>query len=118
MKKLILIACLMFAPVTVLFTSSCASSPVTQNVTVQTLKSVGQSAETTVTLSAKLYQSGTITPAQARVVFDFYNQKFQPAFRVAVTAAHSDLSSLASPDVLALAAQLSSLVVQFQNHTP
>ncbi len=117
MRKLLVILCLFTAPLPALFTS-CATAPSARIVEVQTLKSVGEAAETTMTLSAKLYAAGTITPAQARIVFDFYNQKFQPAFRLAAAAAHSDLSTLASPDVLALAAQMSSLVAQFQNHTP
>lgn len=91
-------------------------APSARVVQVQTLKSVGQTAEASVALSAQLYRDGTITPAQARQVADFYDQKFQPAFRFAVSAAQSNLDSIASPDVMALASQLSALVVQFQSH--
>lgn len=113
MKKLTLILCLLFAPIPAIVTS-CSTLPTERVVAVQSLKTVGQSAEDAVALSAKLYAANQITPAQARVVFDFYNTKFQVAFRVAVTAAKGDLSTLASPDIASLAAQLASLVSQYQ----
>ncbi len=114
MKKLLLIISLTFAvPVAVLETG-CTTTPSTQNIEVQTLKAVGQSAEGAVALSAQLYQAKTITADQARQVMDFYNLKFIPVFKLAVATAHSDLSSIASPDVLALASQLSALVISFQ----
>jgi len=104
------------APIATLFTG-CAA-PSARVVQVQTLKAVGQSTESAVSLSAQLYRDAKITPAQARQVMDFYDQKFQPAYRVAVVAVNSNLDSIASPDLANLAAQLSALVVQFQNHTP
>jgi signal recognition particle receptor subunit beta len=68
--------------------------------------------------SAHLYQNGAITAAQANQVRSIYDSRFQPAFRLAVAAAKADLSTAASPDLIALASQLSSLIIQFQNHTP
>lgn len=97
----------------------CSSPPSARVVQVQSLKAVGQSAEAAVTLSANLYGAGQITAVQARQVMDFYNQKFQPAFRVAVSAVNANLDSIASPDLQALANQLSNLVAAFaNNHTP
>ncbi len=110
--RLVALACFAIAiPVVV---TSCSTTPHTQNVEVQTLKSVGQTAEAAVVLSAQLYRDGKITAAQARQVMDLYDGKFQPAFRFAVAAAHSDLSSVANPDVMNLATQLSALVASFK----
>jgi len=112
MKRLFLILALAFA--TPFVATSCKTTPSTQNVEVQSLKAVGQSAEASVELSAQLYRDHKITDAQARQVMDFYNQRFQPIYRLAVTTAHSDLGSIASPDLMNLAVQLSALVVSFQ----
>lgn len=79
----------------------------------QSLKSVGQAAEQAVVVSARLYQDGQLTAAQAREVLDFFNQKFQPAFRLAVLAVQSDLSP-ASPEVLSLGGQLSALLLSYR----
>lgn len=119
MKTLTLILCLLCAPATALFTSCANVAPPAQRVVaVQTLKSVGEAAEATVTLSAKLYADNKITSVQARAVFDFYNQKFQPAFRLAVAAVKADVSSAASPDLIALGLKLADLVPQFTTHSP
>lgn len=121
MKKLLpvlaaLCAFVLAAPFLAL-SGGCAA-PSARVAQVQTLKGVGQAAEASVELSAQLYRDGRITPAQARQVADFYDQKFQPAYRLAVAAVNANLDSIASPDVAALASQLSALVVSFQNHTP
>lgn len=99
------------APVT--FTS-CASSPSSRVVEVQSLKATGQTAEAAVMLSARLYQGGTITATQARAVLDLYDLKFQPAFRVAVAAAHTDLNQLSPREVANLAAQIVNLVNSYR----
>lgn len=98
--------------------TGCSSPPSARVAQVQTLKSVGESAEAAVALSAHLYQAGTITAAQAKQVINFYDQRFQPAFRLAVTAVNANLDSIASPDILSLATQLATLVQSFQNHSP
>lgn len=114
--RMLLIGVALFAaPVTIL-TTACQQAPSQRVVQVQSLKAVGQSAEVAVSLSAQLYRDGRITGAQARQVADLYDLKFQPAFRLAVAAAQANLDSIASPDVLTLATQLSNLVIQFQNH--
>jgi len=112
MKKLLLIICLSVAvPVA---QQGCASSPSTQNTQVQTLKAVGHAAEATVALSAQLYSQGVITAPQARQVMDLYNFQFQKAFGVAVIAAHYDITSIASDDLVKLSVQLANLVTEFQ----
>ncbi len=112
MKRLTLILCLLCAPFPALFTS-CSQAPSERVVFVQTLKSIGQTAETTVAVSARLYQAGDISPAQAHSVAVFYDQVFQKAFKTAVFAAKSNLDTVASPDLVALAQQLSSMVSSF-----
>lgn len=111
MRKLLLLLALSVTP---LVSTSCQTAPSERVIQVQTLKAVGASAEAAVGLSAQLYRDKKITPAQARSVMDFYDQKFQPAFRLAVSAARSDLSTVASPDLVALASELSALVLKLQ----
>jgi hypothetical protein len=119
MKKLVLAVCLFIAAFALSTAPvGCSSPPSSRVAQVQTLKAVGQSAEGAVQLSARLYQGGSITADQARQVMDFYNTKFQPAFRIAVAAVNANLDSLASPDVSALASQLSALVLSFKKHMP
>lgn len=100
------------------FFSACSTAPSARVIQVQTLKAVGQSAESAVALSAQLYRDGKITAAQARQVMDFYDTRFQPTYRLAVAAVNANLDSIASPDVLALANQLSALVISFQHPSP
>lgn len=116
MRKLFLALALAFsAPI---LATSCSTAPSERVATVQTLKGVGHTADAAVALSAQLYRDQRITAAQARQVLDFYNQKFQPSFRLAVAMVNANLDSVASPDLVALASQLSALVVQFQNSRP
>jgi parvulin-like peptidyl-prolyl isomerase len=95
--------------------TGCSTPPPARVVQVQSLKAVGQSAEAAVTLTANLYAAHQITGTQARQVMDFYDQKFQPAFRVAVAAVNANMDSIASPDLQGLANQLSNLVATFAN---
>ncbi len=98
--------------------TGCKTAPDSRHVQYATLKAVGDTADGAVALGAHLYQQGTITAAQATQINAFYDQKFQPAYRVAVSAARADLSSVASPDLMNLAAQLAALVDSFQHKTP
>lgn len=93
--------------------TGCSTAPSARVSQVMTLKAVGHSAEAAVQSTARLYQAGTITAAQARQVMDIYDQKFQPAFRLAVTAVNSNLDTVSSPDLVILAAELSALIIQF-----
>lgn len=98
--------------------SGCVAPPSARVVQVQSLKAVGHSAEAAVSLAANLYATNRITAAQAREVMAFYDQRFQPAFRLAVAAVSANLDSVASPDLVALATQLSSLVATFVKPPP
>ena len=106
---LCLLISLAFAVPVLTVTPAC-QAPSARNVQVQSLKAVGQSAEATLALSAQLYRDGRITAEQARAVLDFYNVKYLPAFRVAVSAVQANLDSIASPDLIGLASQLANLV--------
>lgn len=112
MKKLIAILVLAFA--VPLAPVACSTPPSARVVQVQSLKAVGQTAESAVALSAQLYQGGKITRAQARAVMDFYDDRFQPVYRLAVQAVNANLNSMASADLTALAQQLSALVASYQ----
>lgn len=116
MKTLLLVLCLVGT--LPWMGTGCQTTPSERVVQVQTLLAVGQSAEGTVGLSAQLYRDGKITAVQARSVLDFYNNKFQPAYRLAVATAQSNLATLASPDMMNLASQLSALVMQLYPPKP
>ncbi len=114
MKKYPIILALLLAPVA-LVESSCTTPPDQRVAVVQTLKSVGEGADAVVAVSAHLYGSGKIRADQAIAIKDFYDTKFQPAFRDAVTAAQSDLSVSSPAAILSLGLQLSTMLTQFQN---
>ena len=116
MKRILLLIAMTLAVIAVPVLETSCAAPSERVVQVQTLKAVGHTADGAVALSAQLYRDGRITAAQARQVMDFYDQKFQPAFRLAVNAVQANLDSLASPEVANLASQLSALVLQFQNN--
>jgi hypothetical protein len=90
------------------------STPVSERVAaVQSLKAVGHTAEAAVAATAQFYAAGKITAAQAAEVNRIFDKQFQPAFRIAVNAVNANLESVASPELIALAAQLSALVLTF-----
>lgn len=113
-KSALLSICFLLVATIPLTQSGCTQTPSSRVVAVQSLKAVGETAESAVALSAQLYRDRTITAVQARQVADLYDQKFQPAFRLAVASAKSDLSTIASPDLVSLASQLSALVASFK----
>jgi hypothetical protein len=96
--------------------TGCSTPPSERVQAVNTLKAVGHTAEAAVAATAQFYAAGKISAEDARKVNDLYNLKFQPAFRVAVNAVNSNLESVATPELIALAAQLSSLVLTFQHN--
>lgn len=91
----------------------CGTPPNERVVTVTTLKVAGQIAEQAVASSAIMYRDGAITEEQARDVAEFFDRKFQPVYRNAVLAARVDLSQPASPEIMALATELSNMVLNF-----
>jgi hypothetical protein len=98
----------------VLVLTSCATS--SQPVAVNTLKAVGLTAKAAMDASTQLLKQGSITVPQWQAVAAVYDTRFQPAYNVAVTAVQSDLSSVASPDLVNLAAQLTNLVASYTTH--
>lgn len=113
MKKLLLILLLAVTP---LIHTSCSAPASARVQAVQTLKAVGHTAESAVATAAQLYNDGVITEAQLRTVTAFYNTKFQPSFRVAVLAVNANYDLNAPAEVVALAAQLTQLVISLQKH--
>lgn len=113
MKKLItlMLASTVLAISPVMFTG-CKTVPNERVQVVQTLKIVGQSAKATVDSAAQLLAQGSITVVQWNKIAAVYDTQFQPAYTLAVAAAHSDLSTVASPDLIGIAAQLAALVAQ------
>lgn len=110
MKKLFIILGLAIA--TPLFQSGCQSAPTQRVVAVQTLSAVGISAKAGINTVTSLLKQHKISVVDYQKVADFYDNKFQPAYGLAVVSVQSDLSSIASPDLLALAAQFAALVAQ------
>lgn len=110
MKKLILVLALTLA--LPLAPVGCTQAPSQRSATVMTLKIVGTTAKTAMDAATDLLKRGTITVPQWQKVALFYDTRWQPAFKLAVTTAQSDLSSVASPDLIALAAELTNLVAQ------
>lgn len=111
MKKLILVLALaLVAPVF----HGCSSAPSERVQTVTTLKVIGASVDSLMQTAAKMYKSGEITQEQWNKVATVHDEQFLPAYNLAVTAARADLSSLASPDLVNLANQLSSIILSLQ----
>lgn len=95
-----------------LFTG-CQQAPSARVVQTQSLKAIGESAEAAVSLAAHLFKDGRLSAGETRAVIDFYDNKFQPAYRLAVASVNANLDSVASPDVVLLASQLAALVAQY-----
>jgi hypothetical protein len=115
MKNLLLL--LILAVSVPLAQTGCSTAPSSRVSEVQTLKIVGATAKTGMNAATQLLKDGKITVAQWQKVATFYDTKFQLTFALAVAAAQSDLSSVASPDLLALAAQFASLVTELSTHS-
>lgn len=109
MKKLILIIALAGAP----FYAGCpVTTPATKTAEYKTLASVGLSAQAGMDTAAQLLKAGTISVAKFQTVASFYDNNFQPVYKLAVTIARSDLTLIANPDVVAVSSQLATLVAQ------
>lgn len=94
--------------------TGCSSPPSERVVAVNSLQAVGLTAKSAMDASTQLLKQGSITVAQWEKVAAAYDNRFQPAFTVAVVAARSDLSTIASPDLVALALEITNLVTSFQ----
>lgn len=109
MKHFLLAICLAFAmpfagPV------GCQQAPSVKTVEYQSLLTVGTAAKAGMDAATVLLKQGQITVPQWQKVATFFDTKWQPTYAVAVSAARADLSTVASPDVLALATQFAQLV--------
>ena len=99
------------------FTLGGCGTPVTErSQAVTTLKAIGLTVDTSMTVAAKMYHDGKISQAQWQQIADFHDLKFMPAYHLAVDVVQADLSSIATPDVINLAGQLGALVASFQTH--
>lgn len=113
MKKLLFILGLSLCAVGPVAFTGC-STPVSQRtVEVQTLGALGIAAKGTMDQASLALKNGTITVAQWQAVANFYDTKFQPAYNLALSAVNSDLSSVASPDLVGLASQLATLLSSY-----
>lgn len=116
MKKLLLCLCLVVAIPAIL--TGCSTAPSQRVATVQTLGAIGIAAKSSLDEAARLLAQKKITVAQWSRIAAFYDTAWQPAYRLAVQTVRSDLSSVASPDLLGLAAQFASLVAQLTSPSP
>ena len=110
MKKLILILSLAFMLPTF---QGCSTAPSQRVETVTTLKVIGASVDSLMQTAAKMYKAQQITQDQWNKLADIHDNQFLPAYNLAVAAAKSDFSSIASPDLVNLANQLSTIVLSF-----
>lgn len=112
LRSLITAVCLLALVSSPVLTTGCQNTATSQATKYKTLAAVGAAAQAAMDSATQLLKSGTITIPQFRKISTFYDTKFQPTFRLAVTAAQADLSSLASPDLTALLLQFTTLVAE------
>lgn len=94
----------------------CQSAPTERTTQVVTLKVLGASRDAAMKTAAQLLKDGKITWEQWDKIAKTHD-RFQAAYRVAVLAVRADLSSVASPDLMALWSELAALVATFQKPT-
>ena len=93
----------------VVTTTGCKTQSSEVKVT-QTIEVVGLTAKAGIDTAARLYRSGQITKTQWDVVAAFYNNKFQPAYNLALAVASTGQAGTASPELIELGAQFAKLV--------
>jgi hypothetical protein len=113
MKRTLLILCLL-APVATFGPGAQCQTPTARVQEVQTLLTIGTAVDSAMKIAAGLYQHGQITKAQWDNIADIHDNKFLPAYNLAIAAVQADFSSIASPDLVSLASQLITAVQQFQ----
>lgn len=94
--------------------TSAGSSPTT----VTTLKVLGATVDSTMTIAAGLYHNGQITTAQWNAIAAFHDNEFLPAYNLAVAAVENDTNQPAAPSLIALAGQLVTTVQQMTSPSP
>jgi len=113
MKKFLYLIALASALIAVpVVQTGCSTAPDQRVQAVQTLRIIGQTAKTGMDGATQLLKQGSITVEQWQSIASFYDNKFQPAYALAVASARSDLSTVASPDLIGLAAQFAALIAQ------
>lgn len=90
----------------------CKTAPSERVQVVTTLKALGAARDTAMQVAGQLWLSGKIDDAQRDKIIDFHDNKFQPAYRIAVAGVQADLT-LASPDLVNLFAQLQALIPSY-----
>lgn len=115
MKKFIvsLYFCAALVWIAPLALTSCSHAPTERTSEVKTLKVIGASADASMKLATQLLADGKITREQWNKVAVFFDTKFQPAFGLAVSAVKSDLSAIASPEIVTLSVQLAGIVASY-----
>jgi hypothetical protein len=94
--------------------TSSTPSAATQAAEYKTLATVGAAGKAAVDTAAQLLRANKITVAQFSKVAAIYDNKFQPAFNLALTVAQTNLTQPAPADLLAILNQLTALVASFQ----
>lgn len=92
--------------------TSCTTAPSARVAEGRTLEYAGLTAKAALDTSAQLLAHGKISVVQYEAVAAI-DDKFHLLYDPAVRAVQADLSSLASPDILAIVAQLTAAVAQF-----
>ena len=95
---------------------SCKTAPTERVATVRTLQAIGITAQTSMEVAAKLRVGGKITERQWQDIAAFHDNRYIPAYRLAIATAAADLSSPASTDLVILVSQLAALVAELEKH--
>jgi hypothetical protein len=94
--------------------TGCTTAPSERTAAVRTLQAIGETARTSMEVAAKLRVSGKITERQWQGIAAFHDNRFMPIYRVSIAAVSADLSSPASPDLIAVVTQLAALVAELE----
>ena len=93
----------------------CQTAPSERVAAVLSLKGVGAARDAAMKTAAQLLKDGRISLVQWRRIADLHDHRLQPAYRLAVAVVKADLSSAASPDVVALLNILLETIAEFTN---
>lgn len=103
-----LLAVCSVTPFTLAIAPACKNVPA-QTQAVQTLKAVGYAAKAVVDGAWELRKQGVITEDKWAEIARFYDDRFQPAFRKAVTLAKEHLDAPAPVEMVSLLSELQTL---------
>ena len=93
---------------------SALSSPTT----VTTLKVLGATVDSTMTIAAQMYHNGQITTAQWNTLANIHDNEFLPAYNLAVAAVENDTNQPAAPSLIAIGGQIVSAFQTMTQTTP